>query len=134
MARVIGVYENEQEVIEKIKNFEAEGIESKHFSVLARDDHKTKFLADELNVEEKQHENSGFFGAIGSFLGGGALPVTSSLGSAPFIAAGPMAATLLGGGTDGLRSVLQSVDLDEGVVDNYIAELDEGKIILFLED
>ncbi|MBS4217634.1 general stress protein [Bacillus sp. FJAT-49711] len=134
--KIIGIFDSQQEVVDEIKKYEAEGIERNRFSVLAKDEDKTDYLTEKMEVEEQQPANEGVFGVLGGFLagigGGIAVPGMASPGTGPFVAAGPMASAFIGNNED-LRNMFLTMGNDE-LADRYMEELDAGKIILFLEE
>ncbi|MBS4221837.1 general stress protein [Lederbergia citrea] len=134
---VVGVFESQQEVINEIKKYQAEGIDPKKFSVLAKDDSKIEILTEEMNVEERNPANEGAFGILGGFLagiaGGVAVPGMSTPIGGPILAAGPIAGAFPGGSKDELKIMFSSIGIDGQTAENYINELDAGKILLFLE-
>ncbi|CAM4012869.1 general stress protein [Lederbergia lenta] len=137
-AKVIGVFDSEREVINAIKQYQADGLDPNHFSVMARDEEKTEYIHEKTDVEEMEPVNEGAFGIIGGFLagiGGGLyVPGMATPGVGPYIAAGPLASTFSGGSYEELKKMFTNLGLDEHSADNYIEELNEGKIILFLEE
>ncbi|MCR2822900.1 general stress protein [Lederbergia panacisoli] len=134
--RVIGIFDSQQEVVNEIKKYEAEGIDRSKFSVLAKDEEKTDFLTEKMDVEELEPASEGAFGILGGFLagigGGIAVPGMVTPGTGPYMAAGPMASVFAGNNED-LRNMFLSMGNDE-LADRYMEELDEGKIILFIEE
>lgn len=137
-AKVIGVFDSEREVINAIKQYQADGLDPNDFSVMARDEEKTDYIHEKTDVEEMEPVNEGAFGIIGGFLagiGGGLyVPGMATPGIGPYIAAGPLASTFSGGSHEELKNMFTNLGLDELSADNYIDELNEGKIILFLEN
>ena len=137
-SKVLGVFDNEQEVIISIKAYESAGADPKNFSVLARDEDKTDYITEEMNVSEKRPANGEMFGILGGFLsgmsGGMVIPGMVTPGIGPYMAAGPIASAFTGDSYDDMKNMFTSLGLDEESAEGYIQELDEGKIILFQED
>ncbi|MBW8348991.1 general stress protein [Bacillus sp. IITD106] len=134
--RIIGIFDSQQEVINEIKKYEAQGIDRSKFSVLAKDEGKTDYLTEKMDIDEQQPANEGAFGVLGGFLagigGGIAVPGMAYPGTGPLIAAGPFASALVGNNED-LRNMFLSMGNEE-LADRYIEELEAGKIILFLDE
>lgn len=136
--KVIGVFENEDHVINAIEQYVSDGIDPNHFSVMARDEDKTEYITDKTDVEEKHPSSQGAFGILGGFLaglGGGLyVPGMATPGVGPYIAAGPIASTFSGGSYEDLKGMFNSMGMDEVSAEEYIEELNNGKILLFLNE
>ncbi|MCJ8006381.1 general stress protein [Lederbergia wuyishanensis] len=134
--QIVGIFDSQQEVINEIKKYETQGIDREKFSVLAKDESKTDYLTEKMDVDEQHPANEGAFGILGGFLagigGGVAVPGMSVPGTGPIMAAGPMASAFVGNNGD-LRNMFLSMGNEE-LTDRYMEDLDAGKIILFLED
>jgi len=50
--RIIGIFDSQQEVINEIKKYEAQGIDRSKFSVLAKDEGKTDYLTEKMDIDE----------------------------------------------------------------------------------
>ncbi|MEK3886496.1 general stress protein [Bacillus sp. FSL K6-3431] len=137
-AKVIGVFEDQQEVVIKIKQYQSDGMDPNQFSVMARDEDTTEFIHDKTDVEEKEPANEGAFGIIGGFLagiGGGLyVPGIATPAIGPYVAAGPIASTFSGGSYEELKKMFTTMGMDEYSAEEYIEDLNKGRIILFLEN
>ncbi|MBS4199077.1 general stress protein [Bacillus sp. FJAT-49732] len=135
-SQIVGIFDSQQEVINEIKNYEAKGMERSKFSVLAKDESKTDYLTEKMDVDEQEPANEGAFGLLGGFLagigGGIAVPGMAIPGIGPLMAAGPIASAFVGNNED-LRNMFISMGNEE-LADRYMEELDAGKIILFLDE
>lgn len=131
-SRVVGVFDSENEVIEEIKKYEEKGVKRSNFSVLARDDKKTEYLTDKMDVDDES--SSGPFGFLSGFLAGAGtaagIPTGTGTGTgwtsgAGVLAIGPIVTGLQEGST---------YDWGNNLPDEYIDELDRGKILLLLKE
>ncbi|HEY4553566.1 MAG TPA: general stress protein [Bacillaceae bacterium] len=136
-AKVIGVYNTEQEVIETINRYKSKGIDPNKFSILAKDEQRTEYITEETDIQERPHVNEEAAGLIGGFLagigGGIAVPGLTVPGVGPLMAAGPLAAMLSGSGKEDLHGTFEAMGVDEKAAAHYVKELENGMIILFVE-
>lgn len=134
---VIGVYENEEKVIEVIKTYLMEGFDQENFSVLAADSNKTDRIEKETNVHDTHVGSEEAFGIISGFLtgisGGFIIPGMTVPGIGPLLAAGPLASMIEGNRHNDLHDLLAACGIKYEQAEDYVQQLNEGKIILFYE-
>lgn len=136
-SQIIGVYDSEQEVVQEIKKYESDGIDRNKFSIMAKDDTSTDYLTENMDVDEKHPANHQAFGILGGIfagIGGGVVvPGMTQPGTGPIVAAGPIASTITSKNNEDIRKMFSSMGVNKADYDNYIRELEAGKIILFLD-
>lgn len=143
--KIVGVFKTEEAAIQAIKRLKMDGYTGDEISVLAK--HKDKLdrieNVTDANVE-KEHAGGAIGGAVtGGVLGGiGALLVEFGVlaipGVGPFLAAGPIAATLTGmaagGVVGGIAGALIDMGFSETDAKEYENYLSEGNILVLVDD
>ena len=137
---LVGIYDTENEVIRAVENLKREGYAAQEISVIG----KNKEQMNEINEATSTNTEDGFVAgaATGGALGGlaGLLAGLGALvipGIGPFIAVGPLAATLtgaaVGAGAGGLAGALIGMGLPEEEANRYEGLVNEGKFIVLVE-
>ncbi|MFZ7942825.1 general stress protein [Neobacillus sp. 19] len=137
---LVGVYDTESEVIQAVENLKRQGYAAEDISVIG----KNKEQVHEINEATSTKTEEGLVagaatggalgGLVGLLAGVGALAIP---GVGPFIAAGPIAATLtgaaVGAGAGGLAGALIGMGLPEEEAHRYEGLVNEGKFIVVVE-
>lgn len=133
---LVGIFESVQEANNVIIRLKEIGYREDDITVLARD-------KDKMDRLEGDTDNMGTGAAIGGTIGGiaAALPALGLLaipGIGPILAAGPLAVILggivAGGVAGGLIGAFTKMGIDEVDARNYEHQLNEGKIIVLVEN
>ena len=134
---VIGIYDTEEEVIQVIKTYLLKEYKENNFSVLAADSTKMNRIEEQTNVHDKHVASEEAFGIISGFLtgisGGFVVPGLTIPGLGPIIAAGPLASMIEGSSHHDVHDLLLAYGLSKEVANDYVNQLNNGKIILFYE-
>ena len=140
--KLVGIFQNENEAIRVIENLKAAGYHDNEISVIAKHSEKTDRIEEATHVDTQATDDASKAAggaAIGGLLGGiGALllelGVIAIPGVGPFLAAGPIAATLTGliagGAIGGLAGVLVEAGIDKEDAKEYETYLDRGDILV----
>ncbi len=143
--KLVGIFQNENEAIRVIENLKAAGYNDNEISVIAKNRESLDRIDDatNINVEGNEDFDKAASGAvIGGALGGiGALLVELGVfaipGVGPFVAAGPIAATLAGlvagGAVGGMVGALVDVGIDEEDAKEYETYLNRGDILVAVD-
>jgi hypothetical protein len=137
---IIGTYVSEEAAVGAIKGLLEKGYRPGEISIVAKDDEKLDHVADETHVNEEKitddDMDSATFGTIAGFLtgigGGIAVPGLGVPGVGPLLAAGPFASIFNDGGYD-IREALINLDVSEEDADQYMKDLNDGKILVMAE-
>ncbi|WP_084375163.1 general stress protein [Neobacillus soli] len=137
---IVGVYDTEQEAVAAIEDLIRQGYRKDEISVIGKSTEDVNSITEETGTAAEDTAATGALagGAIGGvtgFLAGiGALAIP---GIGPFIAAGPIAATLLGGitgaGLGGLTGALIGLGIPEDEAEHYGRSVEEGKILVLVK-
>lgn len=137
MKNVVGVYDTEQEAINAIDRLLDQGYHKDEISVIGKNvDHVAR------DTGTAMEETAAAGAAVGSALGGipGLLAGAGALaipGVGPFIAAGPIAAGLMGAVTGaslgGLTGALIGMGIPDDEAEHYENSVKAGKIIVLVE-
>lgn len=144
MKKVIGVFETSDQAINAIHRLKENGYRTEDISVIAKNEEKVEAVERSTDVHEESDAASGAgAGAVtGGILGGiGGLLVEAGVllipGVGPFIAAGPLMATLTGivagGAAGGLVGALVGMGVDKTEAKDYEGKLNEGKILVLVD-
>ncbi|WP_284036658.1 general stress protein [Neobacillus sp. 114] len=137
MKNVVGVYDTEQEAIHAIDLLLNQGYHKDEISVIGKN---VNHVARDTGTAMEETAAAG--AAVGSALGGipGLLAGAGALaipGVGPFIAAGPIAAGLMGAaagaGIGGLTGALVGMGIPDDKAESYENSVKEGKIIVLVE-
>lgn len=138
--KIVGVFHNEHEASEAIRDLKRQGFLTEDISVIARNKDDVESISDETGTKAPEGLATG--AATGGLLGGvtgllagiGALAIP---GIGPIIAAGPIAATLagaaVGAGTGGLVGGLIGLGFPEEEAESYNSYIDEGRILVMVD-
>lgn len=145
--KLVGIFQNENEAIKAIENLKAVGYRDDEISVIAKNrDEGLDRIEDATNANTTDTDaGSKAMGgaAIGGALGGiGALLLELGVfaipGVGPFLAAGPIAATIggliAGGAVGGIVGALVDLGIDEEAAKEYKTYLDRGDILVAVDD
>lgn len=143
--KIIGVFKTEESAILSIKRLKLDGYSSDEISVIAKQRDKLDRIEDVTDVHiESEHTKGAVAGVVaGSVLGGiGALLVEFGVfaipGVGPFLAAGPIAATLTGiiagGAVGGITGALIDMGFSETEAKEYENYLNEGNILVLVDE
>lgn len=143
---VAGLYKTENEVISAVRRLHEMGYTNDEISVLAKNPErfdKLERMTDIAAETPKAAAGGATAGAVtGGILGGlGALLVELGVlaipGVGPFLAAGPIAATLggivAGGAVGGIVGALVGLGVDKGDAEHYEAALNNGDLLVLVK-
>lgn len=138
--RVIGVYDNGDDVIRAVEELKAQGYDQNDISIVAKDRDEVEAVNAETGTKTEEGLVAGaatgglLGGAAGLLAGVGALAIP---GIGPILAAGPIAAAItgaaVGAGTGGLAGALIGMGIPEDEADQYERDIKEGKLIVLLD-
>ena len=143
---LVGVFEKVDEAVDVIKRLKDAGYKEAEITVAVKDEEKRERIDDKADIAVDSHgyaEKVSGGAAIGGALGGlyAALPALGLVtipGIGPILAAGPLAGILggvvAGGVTGGLIGALVELGVDEEEAKNYEYLVDQGKIIILVEN
>jgi uncharacterized membrane protein len=138
--KIVGVFHTEQEAIRAIEDLKQQGYRSDDISVVAKNRDHVENVGDETGTKAAEGLATG--AATGGVLGGvtgllagiGALAIP---GIGPFIAAGPIVATLtgaaVGAGAGGLVGGLVGMGMTEDEARQYDTYVNEGNILVLVD-
>ncbi|MFF2156688.1 general stress protein [Paenibacillus chitinolyticus] len=138
--KIVGVFDTEREAIQAIDGLKQQGFHADDISVIAKDKQDSADILDETGTKAPEGVATG--AATGGVLGGvtgllagiGALAIP---GVGPFIAAGPIAATLtgaaVGAGAGGLVGGLVGMGIPEDEAQQYDNYVKDGKILVLVD-
>lgn len=140
---VVGTYKTENEVISAIRRLHEMGYDKKDISVLAKDPKRFDRIKAATDIAAKTPKSAaggaGAGAVTGGLLGGvGALLVELGVlvipGVGPFLAAGPIAATLggiiAGGAVGGIVGALVGLGVNKGDAEHYETALNNGDLLV----
>lgn len=143
---VVGVFSNEEEAVQAIHQLTEMGYRQDQISVLAKDPERFERLNDEEDVSAESTGDiakgattgavtGGVIGGIGALIA--ELGVLAIPGVGPFLAAGPIAATvgglLAGGAVGGVVGALVGLGVDKEEAKIYEENLENGDILVIVE-
>lgn len=143
--KIVGVFQTEAAAIEAIKRLKETGYADSEISVLARQKDKLNRISDITNTDV---DNDAVDGAVGGAVTGGVIGGIGALlvelgvlaipGVGPFLAAGPIAATLAGivagGAVGGVVGALVDMGVDKTDAEEYKTYLDRGDILVLVDN
>ncbi len=144
--KLIGVFKTEEDAIKVIESLRANGYGDKEISVMAKHHDELKNIENITNTKIKTEDTARntTTGAItGGAIGGAGvllaeIGIIALPGVGPFLAAGPIAATLggiiAGGAVGGLAGALIDLGIDEAELDEYKEYIDRGYIIIAVHE
>ena len=134
---VFGIYKSVSQAEQAVDRIAAAGFSSNDISVLLPDNQSSKEFAHEKNTKAPEGTTTGVTaggavgGTLGLLAGIGALAIP---GVGPFIAAGPIMATLaglgVGGAVGGLIGALVGMGIPEYEAKRYEGRIKEGGVLL----
>ncbi|MDQ1146150.1 putative membrane protein [Bacillus sp. SORGH_AS 510] len=137
---LVGVYETEQEAIKAVEDLKRQGYATEDISVIGANNDTVNEINDATGTKTEDDLLAGaatggaIGGLVGLLAGVGALAIP---GIGPFVAAGPIAATLsgaaLGAGVGGLAGALVGMGFEEDDADRYEGYVKEGKILVLVD-
>jgi uncharacterized membrane protein len=137
---LVGVYNTENEAIQAVEDLKRQGYATKDISVIGKNEDEVNGINDATGTNTKEGIAAGaatggaLGGLVGLLAGVGALAIP---GIGPFVAAGPIAATLtgaaVGAGAGGLAGALIGMGIPEEEADRYEGYVKEGKILVVVE-
>lgn len=144
--KIVGVFKSEQSAIKAIERLKANGYLDSEISVLAKHSEKLGRISDATGAEAV--DDGVADGAVGGAVAGGVLGGIGALlvelgvlaipGVGPFLAAGPIAATLAGivagGAVGGIVGVLVDLGFNEEDAEEYETYLNRGDILVLVDD
>ncbi|MBD7908893.1 general stress protein [Sporosarcina gallistercoris] len=137
---VIGIYENEQQVVEVVDRLKEQSYTTDEISVIAKNTKKLPEITQEVKPSTKD-------GAIAGALTGGTIGIAGVIagisavvvpGLGALLAAGPIISTIGGAvvgartGAGGLKHALMEIGLPDDEAERYSEGVQEGKILVFL--
>jgi len=140
---VVGTYKTETEVISAIRRLQEIGYDKKDISVLAKDPERFDRIktATDIQAETPKSAAGGagagavtgsILGGIGALLAGLGVLVIPGIG--PFLAVGPIAATIggiiAGGAVGGIVGMLIGIGVDKGDAEHYETALNNGDLLV----
>lgn len=144
--KVVGIFRTQEETIRAIERLKVDGYLDNEISVVAKDHDKVERIADATEVDiETTHTQEG---AISGAMAGGAIGGIGALllelgviaipGVGPFLAAGPIAATLTGliagGAVGGIVGALVDMGLTKEEANEYNEYLERGDILVMVDE
>ncbi|MVO98762.1 general stress protein [Paenibacillus lutrae] len=138
--KIVGVFDSEREAIQSIEGLKQQGFSSDDISIITKDKHEAAEIGDRTGTKAPEGAATG--AATGGVVGGvtgllaglGALAIP---GVGPFLAAGPIAATLtgaaVGAGAGGLVGGLVGMGIPEDEAQQYDSYVNEGKILVLVD-
>ena len=144
--KLIGVFKTETDAIKVIESLRANGYSDKEISVMAKHHDEVRNVENVTDTKIKTEDTArntttgavtgGIIGAAGALLA--EIGVLAIPGVGPFLAAGPIAATLggiiAGGAVGGLAGALVDLGVDEAELDEFKGYLDQGYIIVAVDE
>ncbi|MCQ4085249.1 general stress protein [Saccharibacillus sp. JS10] len=139
--KIVGVFANEQEASQAIRNLQDRGFTSDEISVVAKDRNDLRAIDEETGTKAPEGLAAG--AATGGVLGGvtGLLAGVGALaipGIGPILAAGPLAASLaglaVGAGAGGLVGGLVGLGIPENEAEEYQDQLNQGNILVLVDE
>src|SRR5690242_15202438 len=138
MATVVGLFDNSTQAQAAIEQLRAAGVASENISLAMRDREEAQAVAEETGVGTGVATGAvggGILGGLAGLLVGiGALAIP---GIGPLVAAGPLAATLLGAGigaaTGGLIGALVGAGVPEEEAQLYQAGVERGGVLVTVD-
>lgn len=143
--KLVGIFQNEDEAIRVIESLKRAGYNDNEISVIAKSSEKVDRIDDVTDID-KEAMDDGSKAAGGAAIGGvwgglGALLLEMGVfaipGVGPFLAAGPIAATLTGlvagGALGGIVGALVDTGIDEEDAREYEGYLNRGDILIAVD-
>ena len=137
---LVGVYDTEHEAIKAVEDLKRQGYAAEDISVIGANNDKVHEINDATGTKTEDDLLAGaatggaLGGLVGLLAGVGALAIP---GIGPFVAAGPIAATLtgaaVGAGVGGLAGALVGMGFEEDDADRYEGYVKDGKILVLVE-
>ncbi|MCG7335070.1 general stress protein [Sporosarcina sp. ACRSM] len=137
---VIGVYENEQQAAEVVKDLKEKGYTTEEISVIAKNTTELSEITQEVKPSTKD-------GAIAGAATGGAIGLAGVIaglstilipGVGAVLAAGPIITTIGGAilgassGAGGFKHALMEIGVPDDEAERYSNDAQDGKILVFL--
>ncbi|WP_262176471.1 general stress protein [Saccharococcus sp. Marseille-Q5394] len=137
---VIGIYENEQQVVEVVEDLLKKGYTTDEISVIAKNTKELPEIAEEVKPSIKD-------GAIAGAATGGAIGLAGVIaglstilipGFGAVLAAGPIITTIGGAvigansGAGGFKHALMEMGITDDEAERYSKDVEDGKILVFL--
>lgn len=137
---VIGVYENEQQAAEVVKDLKDKGYTTDEISIIAKNTKELSEITNEVKPSTKD-------GAIAGALTGGAIGIAGVIaglstvlipGFSAVLAAGPIITTIGGAvvgansGAGGLKHALMEIGVPDDEAERYSNDAKDGKVLVFL--
>lgn len=144
--KLVGIFSTEKAAIEAIKNLKRVGYEDNEISVMAKKSETVDKIKDHTDVHidvEDSYDKAAGGAVAGGVIGGiGALLLELGVfvipGIGPFVAAGPIAATLggliAGGAIGGAAGALVDIGIDEEAAKEYENYLKRGDILVAVDE
>ncbi len=142
---VVGVYKTEEEAVSAIRRLLEMGYMKEEISVLAKNPERFSYMASQTDIQAESPKavarGAGAGAAAGGMLGGlGGLLLSLGVfvipGVGPFLAAGPIAATLggaaAGGAVGGVVGALAGMGIDKEEARDYELALNRGELLLIV--
>ncbi|WP_100331556.1 general stress protein [Bacillus xiapuensis] len=138
---IIGVYENEQQAAEAVKDLKKKGYTVEEISVIAKNAKESSDITEEAKPSAKD-------GAIAGATTGGAIGIASVVaglstvlvpGLGALLAAGPIITTIGGAvvgassGAGGLKHALMEMGVPDEEAERYSDDVQNGKFLVFLQ-
>ncbi|MGN7387839.1 general stress protein [Sporosarcina sp. SAFN-015] len=137
---IIGVYDNEQQVVEVVEDLKKKGYTTEEISVIAKNTKELPEIAEEIKPSTRD-------GAIAGAATGGAIGLAGVIaglstilipGFGAVLAAGPILTTIGGAvigansGAGGFKHALMEVGVTDEEAERYAKDAEEGKILVFV--
>lgn len=142
--KVIGVFESPEQAVNAINRLKEKGYRKEFISIMAKNEEKVESVERSTDVHEEEDVaadagkgalTGGILGAIGGLLVEGGVLLIPGVG--PFIAAGPLMATLTGivagGAAGGLVGALIGLGIEKSEAKDYEDKLNEGNILVLVD-
>lgn len=143
--KIVGIFQTQEEAIRAIERLKRVGYEDNEISVIAEHREDLDIIKDRTDAKTTSQDVTD--GAVGGAVTGGILGGIGALllefgvvaipGIGPFLAAGPIAATLAGiaagGAAGGIVGALVDLGLTKAEADEYKQYLDKGYILVLVD-
>lgn len=137
---VIGIYENEQQVVDVVERLKEQGYTADEISVIGKNTKNMPEITQEVKPSTKD-------GAIAGAVTGGTLGIAGAIagisavlvpGLGAVLAAGPIVSAIGGAvigansGAGGLKHALMEVGISDEEAELYSKDVQDGKVLVFL--
>jgi hypothetical protein len=127
---------NEEEAVLQIEKLVQQGYQKEDISVLAKNKKVSEEIAERTETEQERPVNEEAFGIISGILqslsGAIVIPQAYNPKYGALYAAGPFAKWFSRTNDKTVKRLLEDFDLTDGQVEQFVSELEEGKLLLLV--